>query len=144
MEQRSDTDAGDTNAPNSSTTATSSAGAVGTPRGLRARPMDSELRPWALYDLSGADAPRTLEEMKEYFRCFRWLRRKKIEGIEATALQTSWCAFIRRWNSMLASSDSLPTWLKEREDILAEHSLSDLRWLFCNNAWSPYLLRQRR
>ncbi|OWZ05662.1 hypothetical protein PHMEG_00022208 [Phytophthora megakarya] len=63
--------------------------------------------------------------MKEYFRRFRWLRRKKIEGAEGTALQTSWCAFIRRWNSMLASSDSLPTWLKEREDILAEH--------ICNN-----------
>ncbi|OWZ09470.1 hypothetical protein PHMEG_00017822 [Phytophthora megakarya] len=74
--------------------------------------------------------------MKGYFRRLRWLRRKKIEDVEATALQMSWCAFIRRWNSMLASGDSLPTWLKEREGILAEHSLSDLRWRICNNVWS--------
>ncbi|OWZ03530.1 hypothetical protein PHMEG_00024729 [Phytophthora megakarya] len=75
--------------------------------------MDSEPRPWALYDLSGADAPGNLVEMKEYFRRFHWLQRKKFDGVEATALQTSWCAFITRWNSMLASSDSLPTWLKD-------------------------------
>ncbi|OWZ04125.1 hypothetical protein PHMEG_00024026 [Phytophthora megakarya] len=97
--------------------------------------MDEALRPWDLYDLSGAQSPDTLDNMKGYFRRFRGLRQKTIEGVEYVALQTSWCAFIKRWNLMLLRGESFVDWLVNREDILAEHSLSDLRARVCGNAW---------
>ena len=58
--------------------------------------MDQQLIPWALYDLSGARAPDSLETMQDYFRHFRGLCGKSLENIGYDALQSSWCAFIRR------------------------------------------------
>ncbi|EEY54558.1 uncharacterized protein PITG_08222 [Phytophthora infestans T30-4] len=51
------------------TTATSSTAAA---RGTRV--MDDQLRAWALYDISGARAPDTLDTMKDHFRRFGRLR----------------------------------------------------------------------
>ncbi|ETN02906.1 hypothetical protein PPTG_15859 [Phytophthora nicotianae INRA-310] len=49
--------------------------------------MDSELRTWDLYKLSGVVNPDTLEAMKALFRRFPGLRQKGIEGVEFGALQ---------------------------------------------------------
>ncbi|KAG2778402.1 hypothetical protein Pcac1_g11295 [Phytophthora cactorum] len=46
------------------TTGTSSTNEAGATRGSRV--MDSRLRPWALYDLSGAQVPDTLDTMKDH------------------------------------------------------------------------------
>ena len=43
--------------------------------------MDQHLIPWALYDLSGARAPDSLEATQDYFRRFRGLRGKTLDGI---------------------------------------------------------------
>ena len=65
------------------------------------RGMDQQIIPWALYDVSGAHAPDSLGTMQDYFKRFRGLRGKSLEGVAYDALQSSWCAFIRRWNRML-------------------------------------------
>ena len=75
--------------------------------------MDQQLIPWALYDLSGAHAPDSLVTMQDYFRRFRGLRGKSLEGIAYDALQSSWCAFIRRWNRMLEDGRSLESTAEE-------------------------------
>ena len=89
--------------------------------------MDQQLIPWALYDLSGVHAPDSLETMQDYFQPFRGLRGKSLEGIAYDALQSSWCAFIRRWNRMLEDGRSFPQWLANREDLRADHSIGALR-----------------
>ncbi|KAG2796466.1 hypothetical protein PC111_g21711 [Phytophthora cactorum] len=61
-----------------STTGTSSTKQAGAARGSRV--MDNRLRPWALYDLSGAPTADTLDTMKDHFRRFRGLRQKGVEG----------------------------------------------------------------
>uniref|UniRef100_A0AAV1TX48 Uncharacterized protein n=1 Tax=Peronospora matthiolae TaxID=2874970 RepID=A0AAV1TX48_9STRA len=48
--------------------------------------MDQHLIPWALYDLSGARAPDSLETMQDFFRCFRGLRGKRLGGISYESL----------------------------------------------------------
>uniref|UniRef100_H3GBI3 Uncharacterized protein n=1 Tax=Phytophthora ramorum TaxID=164328 RepID=H3GBI3_PHYRM len=53
----------------------------------RTRAIDRELKPWALYDLSGAKSPGSLEEMTGYFRRFRALRGKSLTGVSHDALQ---------------------------------------------------------
>uniref|UniRef100_A0AAV1T3I9 Uncharacterized protein n=1 Tax=Peronospora matthiolae TaxID=2874970 RepID=A0AAV1T3I9_9STRA len=58
--------------------------------------MDQHLIPWVLYDLSGSRAPDSLMTMQGYFRRFRGLREKILDGISYESLQRSWCAFIRR------------------------------------------------
>ena len=58
--------------------------------------MARQLIPWSLDDLSGAHAPDSLDTMRDYFRRFRKLRGKGLDGIEHEALQRSWCAFIQR------------------------------------------------
>ena len=68
--------------------------------------IDQELIPWALYNLSGARTPDSLETMQDYFWRFRVLRGKILDGIAYGALQKSWYAFIRRWNRMLEDSRS--------------------------------------
>ena len=83
--------------------------------------MDQQIIPWALYDLSGAHAPDSLGTMQDYFRRFSKLRGKTLEGVAYDALQSSWCAFIRRWNRMLEDGRSFPMWLA------ADHSLGALR-----------------
>ncbi|ETI37355.1 hypothetical protein F443_16643 [Phytophthora nicotianae P1569] len=93
--------------------------------------MDSELRTWDLYELSGAVNPDTLEAMKALFRRFRGLRQKGIEGVEYGALQESWCAFVRRWNRMKEAGEDFVAWLNHREAAIEEHSLSELRHRIC-------------
>ena len=70
--------------------------------------MDQERTPWALYDLFGARTSKPLETMQDYFRRFRGLRVKILEEIAYDALQSSKCAFIRRWNWMLKDGRSFP------------------------------------
>uniref|UniRef100_A0AAV1TN05 Uncharacterized protein n=1 Tax=Peronospora matthiolae TaxID=2874970 RepID=A0AAV1TN05_9STRA len=98
--------------------------------------MDRHLIPWALYDLSGARAPYSLETMQDYFRRFRGLRGKSLDGISYESLQRSWCAFIRRWNRMLEDGRNFQQWLANREDIHADHSIGVLREKICENAWN--------
>uniref|UniRef100_A0AAV1UC69 Uncharacterized protein n=1 Tax=Peronospora matthiolae TaxID=2874970 RepID=A0AAV1UC69_9STRA len=98
--------------------------------------MDRHLIPWALYDLSGARAPDSLETMQDYFRHFRGLRGKSLDGISYELLQRSWCAFIRRWNRMLEDGRNFQQWLANREDIHADHSVGVLREKICENAWN--------
>ncbi|ETO66120.1 hypothetical protein F444_16643 [Phytophthora nicotianae P1976] len=93
--------------------------------------MDSELRTWDLYKLSGVVNPDTLEAMKALFRRFPGLRQKGIEGVEFGALQESWCAFVRRWNRMKEAGEDFVAWLNHREAAIAEHSLSELHHRIC-------------
>ncbi|ETN11250.1 hypothetical protein PPTG_10189 [Phytophthora nicotianae INRA-310] len=97
--------------------------------------MDSELRTWDLYDLSGAVNPDTPEAMKTYFRRFRGLRQKSIEGVGYGALQESWCAFVRRWNRMTQTGEDFVAWLESREGTISEHSLSELRRRICDHTF---------
>ncbi|OWY97430.1 hypothetical protein PHMEG_00032035 [Phytophthora megakarya] len=69
-------------------------------RRMRTITMDSKLTPWELYDLSTALQTDTPDTMRDHFRRFCASREKPIEGAGHTALQRSWCAFIRRWNRM--------------------------------------------
>ncbi|KAG3065541.1 hypothetical protein PI125_g23978 [Phytophthora idaei] len=115
------------------TTGTSSTNEAGAARGSRV--MDNRLRPWALYDLSGTQAPDTLDRMKDHFRRFRGLRQKSVEGAGYGALQESWCAFIRRWNRTVEEDESFVGWLVYREEIIKDPSLSELRERVCSDAW---------
>ncbi|KAG1681914.1 hypothetical protein DVH05_024111 [Phytophthora capsici] len=119
-----------TTGSNSSATATS-------PPAARAhtRLMDDELKPWQLYDLSGAVAPDSPDTMKDFFRRFRNLRGKSLEGFDNDALARSWSAFIKRWNRMQREGSSFVSWLTFREKISADHSISALRNHICENAW---------
>ncbi|KAG3082264.1 hypothetical protein PC122_g10982 [Phytophthora cactorum] len=94
-----------------STTGTSSTKQAGAARGSRV--MDNRLRPWALYDLSGAPTADTLDTMKDHFRRFRGLRQKGVEG-------TAGCR---------------SRGLVYREEIIKDHSLSELRGRVCSDAW---------
>ncbi|ETP48697.1 hypothetical protein F442_05621 [Phytophthora nicotianae P10297] len=76
--------------------------------------MDSELRTWDLYDLSGA---------------------KSTEGVEYGALQESWCAFVRRWNRMTQTGEDFVALLESREGTISEHSLSELRRRICDHTF---------
>ncbi|KAI9986798.1 hypothetical protein PInf_025759 [Phytophthora infestans] len=85
-------------------TATSLTSATTAARGTYV--MDEALRPWPLYDISGAQDPESLDEMKDLFRRFRALRQKPVDGVDHSALQESWCAFIRRWNRPQAQEEN--------------------------------------
>ncbi|POM67390.1 LOW QUALITY PROTEIN: Hypothetical protein PHPALM_16623 [Phytophthora palmivora] len=74
--------------------------------------------------------------MQDYFRRFRALRGKGIDGVAHDSLQRSWCAMIVRWNWMLRESDNFVAWLANREEVVGEHSLRDLRTRVCTNAWN--------
>ncbi|KAG3236212.1 hypothetical protein PI124_g18776 [Phytophthora idaei] len=87
-----------------------------------------------LFDLSGALNPDTPDTMRDHFRRFRAARQKTIEGADLEALRRSWCAFIRRWNRMSEAGESFVGWLAYREEILADHSLAQLRGRVCQNA----------
>ncbi|KAG3139554.1 hypothetical protein PC128_g25354 [Phytophthora cactorum] len=115
------------------TTGTSSTNEAGAALGWHV--MDNRLRPWALYDLSRAQAPHTLDTMKDHFRCFRGLRQKGVEGVGNGALQEVWCAFIRRWNRTVEEDESFVGWLVYREEIIKDHSPSELRERVCSDAW---------
>ncbi|KAG2891865.1 hypothetical protein PC117_g24156 [Phytophthora cactorum] len=115
------------------TTGTSSTNEAGAALGWHV--MDNRLRPWALYDLSRAQAPDTLDTMKDHFRCFRGLRQKGVEGVGNGALQEVWCAFIRRWNRTVEEDESFVGWLVYREEIIKDHSPSELRERVCSDAW---------
>ncbi|ETP05288.1 hypothetical protein F441_18074 [Phytophthora nicotianae CJ01A1] len=93
------------------TTATATTATSVRDRSRRVCVMDSELRTWDLYELSGAVNPDTLEAMRALFRRFRGLRQKGIEGVEYGALQESWCAFVRRWNRMKEAGEDFVAWL---------------------------------
>ncbi|OWZ13919.1 hypothetical protein PHMEG_00012677 [Phytophthora megakarya] len=90
--------------------------------------MDSELAPWPLYDLPAAVQHDTPDTMPDHFRHFRATRKKGIDDVGREALHRMWCAFIRRWNWMTFEGESLPQWLTYREEMLRDHSLSELRW----------------
>ncbi|KAI9989225.1 hypothetical protein PInf_019386 [Phytophthora infestans] len=98
--------------------------------------MNEVLRPWALYDISGAQDPESLDEMKDLFRRFRALRQKPVDGVDHSALQESWCAFIRRWNRTQAQEENLVDWIAYREEIIGGHSLGELRVRICDSAWN--------
>ncbi|KAE9014969.1 hypothetical protein PR002_g14075 [Phytophthora rubi] len=97
--------------------------------------MDRELKPWGLYDLTGAESPEPLATMQAYFRRFRALRGKSVEGVVHDSLQRSWCAMITRWNRMRRANASFVEWLEAREEVVGNHSLRDLRARVCSNAW---------
>ncbi|OWZ22734.1 hypothetical protein PHMEG_0002500 [Phytophthora megakarya] len=98
--------------------------------------MDSELTPWELYDLSAALQPDTTYTMRDHFRRFHASQEKPIEGAGHTALQRSWCAFIRRWNRMTLEGESFPRWLAYREQMPRDHSLTELRQRgVCKDVW---------
>ncbi|KAG1693099.1 hypothetical protein DVH05_023879 [Phytophthora capsici] len=87
------------------TKSTSSATATSPPTARApTRLMDDELKPWQLYDLSGAVAPDSLDTMKEFFRRFCNLRGKSLEDFDNDALARSWSAFTKRWNRMQRAS----------------------------------------
>ena len=98
--------------------------------------MDQHLIPWALYDLSGARSPESLETMQDYSRSFRGLRGKSLNGISNDSLQRSWCAFIRRWNRMLEDGKNFQQWFANRAYIYADHSIGVLLKKLCENAWN--------
>ncbi|KAE8991886.1 hypothetical protein PF011_g17764 [Phytophthora fragariae] len=125
-----------TTGANTSTAAT--AASAGTPA-LQAPSllsvMDREQKPWGLYDLTGAESPEPLAMMQAYFRRFRALRGKSVEGVAHDSLQRSWCAMITRWNLMLRANASFVERLEAREEVVGNYSLRDLRARVCSNAW---------
>ncbi|POM71093.1 Hypothetical protein PHPALM_12380 [Phytophthora palmivora] len=100
------------------------------------RVMDRELKPWDLYDVSGAESPEPLATIQDYFRRFRALRGKGIDGVAHDSLQRSWCAMTVQWNRMLQEGDNFVAWLASREEVVGEHSLRDLRTRVRTNAWN--------
>ncbi|KAE8958227.1 hypothetical protein PR001_g30169 [Phytophthora rubi] len=97
--------------------------------------IDRELKPWNLYDLSGAESPESLKTMHAYFHRFRALRGNGVEGVAHDSLQRSWCAMIVRWNRMLRADTSFVEWLEACEEVVGNYSLRDLRARVCTNAW---------
>ncbi|KAE8972079.1 hypothetical protein PR002_g26622 [Phytophthora rubi] len=97
--------------------------------------IDRELKPWNLYDLSGAESPESLTTMHAYFRRFRALRGKGVGGVAHDSLQRSWCAMIVRWNRMLRADTSFVEWLEACEEVVGNYSLRNLRARVCTNAW---------
>ncbi|KAE9036470.1 hypothetical protein PR002_g7063 [Phytophthora rubi] len=73
--------------------------------------------------------------MQAYFRRFRALRGKSVEGVAHDSLQRSWCAMIVRWNRMLRANASFVEWHEAREEVVGNYSLRDLRARVCSNAW---------
>ncbi|KAE8978534.1 hypothetical protein PR001_g24815 [Phytophthora rubi] len=62
----------DANTSTAATTASAGTPALQAPSLLSV--MDRELKPWDLYDLTGAESPEPLATMQAYFRRFRALR----------------------------------------------------------------------
>ncbi|POM72978.1 Hypothetical protein PHPALM_10221, partial [Phytophthora palmivora] len=62
-------------------------------------------------------SPEPLATMQDYFRRFRALRGKGIDGVAHDSLQRSWCAMIVRWNRMLREGDNFVAWLASREEV---------------------------
>ncbi|KAE9346933.1 hypothetical protein PR003_g7188 [Phytophthora rubi] len=78
---------------------------------------------------------KPLATMQAYFRRFRALRGKSVEGVAHDSLQRSWCAMIVRWNRMLRANASFVEWHEAREEVVGNYSLRDLRARVCSNAW---------
>ncbi|KAE9013246.1 hypothetical protein PF010_g9044 [Phytophthora fragariae] len=73
--------------------------------------------------------------MKEYFTHYRMIRGKKTNNAYThDALQRSWCAFIRRWNSAGCEGLSFTSWLEDREDARSPRPIGDLRTRVCELA----------
>ncbi|KAE8989700.1 hypothetical protein PF011_g18655 [Phytophthora fragariae] len=119
----------DTNTSTAATAASAGTPTLQAPSQLSV--MDRELKPWGLYDLSGAESPEPLATMQAYFRRFRALRGKGVEGVAHDSLQRSWCAMIVRWNRMLRANTSFVEWLEAREEVVGNYSL---RARVCSNA----------
>ncbi|KAE9185251.1 hypothetical protein PF005_g21329 [Phytophthora fragariae] len=119
----------DTNTSTAATAASAGTPTLQAPSQLSV--MDRELKPWGLYDLSGAELPEPLATMQAYFRRFRALRGKGVEGVAHVSLQRSWCAMIVRWNRMLRANTSFVEWLEAREEVVGNYSL---RARVCSNA----------
>ena len=77
-----------------------------------------------------------MQTMQDYFRRFRALRGKSLQGTTYDALQYSWCAFIQRWNRMYENGNNFQQWLANREEFRADHSIGALREKVCENAWN--------
>ncbi|KAE9039864.1 hypothetical protein PR001_g7341 [Phytophthora rubi] len=97
--------------------------------------MDQALKPWDLYDLSGAESPESLVTMQDYVRSFRVLRVKGVEGVAQASHQRSWCAMIVRWNRMLRANASFVERLPGREGVVGNYSQRDRRARVCTNVW---------
>ncbi|KAE8995391.1 hypothetical protein PR003_g28961 [Phytophthora rubi] len=124
-----------TDANTSTTATTASAGTPALQAPSMLSVMDRELKPWGVYDLTGAESPEPLATMQAYFRRFRALRGKSVEGVAHDSLQRSWCAMITRWNRMRHANASFVEWLEAREEVVGNHSLRDLHARVCSNAW---------
>lgn len=97
--------------------------------------LDPMLRPWQLYDLSGAIEPDSQETMVSHWQRMRALRGKSTESLDYNSLQYSWCALIRRWNDCHAKGEPFIRWLEFEEEKRMLRSLSALRERVCNIAW---------
>ncbi|KAL3668078.1 hypothetical protein V7S43_006943 [Phytophthora oleae] len=96
--------------------------------------LDTDLRPWQLYDLSGASAPDSIDTMIAYWSRYRALRGKTSAG-EYHALQYSWCAFIKRWNERHRLGQPFVVWLEDEEEKRRCRSLDALRKQVYTMAW---------
>jgi hypothetical protein len=97
--------------------------------------MESDLKPWELYSLDGAEAADNLDVMKEYFTRYRKIRGKGTNfAYTHDTLQRSWCAFIRRWNAARREGLSFTSWLENREATRSTHVIGDLRTRICELA----------
>ncbi|KAL3670306.1 hypothetical protein V7S43_004617 [Phytophthora oleae] len=96
--------------------------------------LDTDLRPWQLYDLSGASAPDSIDTMIAYWSRYRALR-GKTSASEYHALQYSWCAFIKRWNERHRLGQPFVVWLEDEEEKRRCRSLGALRKQVCTMAW---------
>ncbi|KAE9178289.1 hypothetical protein PF004_g25529 [Phytophthora fragariae] len=124
-----------TDANTSTTATTASAGTPALQAPSLLSVMDRKLKPWGLYELTGAELPEPLATMQAYFRRFRALRGKSVECVAHDSLQRSWCAMITRWNRMRRANASFVEWLEAREEVVGNHSLRDLRARVCSNSW---------
>ncbi|KAE9220498.1 hypothetical protein PF004_g13311 [Phytophthora fragariae] len=74
--------------------------------------------------------------MQAYFRRFRALGGKSVEGVVQDSLQRSWCAMITRWNRMLRANASFVEWLEAREEVVGNYFCGIcVRERVCSNAW---------
>ncbi|OWY91141.1 hypothetical protein PHMEG_00040405, partial [Phytophthora megakarya] len=79
--------------------------------------------------------PGSLDTMNQYFtRCGAAKNKETSHAYLHDALQCSWCAFIRRWNTSRREGQPFASWLEAREERRGEHSMTDLREHICSKA----------
>ncbi|GMF47926.1 unnamed protein product [Phytophthora fragariaefolia] len=90
--------------------------------------MEKDLKPWELYDLSGAEGPENLDAMKEYFTRYRQIRGKRTNNAYTHDAQQ------RRWNAAGRKGLSFASWLGDREATRSTRAIGDLRVRVCEMA----------